>query len=566
MSDPNTPESHLHALFREEWESHLKADPFFASVIGDRRYNDRLPEATEEAFARQADDLRRFLGRLEKIERAALSEADRLNYDIFRRLKTDALRELEFPVYRMPLDRLESYHTFFADLTSLVSFDEVEDYEAYLSRLAGFSMYSDGKIEMMREGLRSGWTQPRRALEGMEKSMDSFLVDDPRKSVFQAPLEDFPESVNGAARSRLQEEVMRVVGESVIPAYRRLLTFFEEEYLPGCRTDIGASGLPDGRQFYEHRVRMNVSFDTSPEEVHAIGLKEVDRIREEMEALRKQVDFPGDHAAFGDFLRTDPRFYAESPDQLMKEVAFVLKRMDGELPGLFGRLPRLPYGIKPIPDYQAPHTTTAYYRGGSGDGTRAGCYYVNTYDLKSRPLYEIEALSLHEAVPGHHLQIALQQELSDLPEFRRFEGFTAFVEGWGLYAERLGLEVGFYTDPYSDYGRLTYEMWRACRLVVDTGMHAFGWTRQQAVDFMVEHTALTELNVRNEVDRYITWPGQALAYKMGELKIRELRARAEKALGGDFDVRAFHDVVLRDGAVPLDVLEGKIETWLEAGR
>jgi uncharacterized protein (DUF885 family) len=355
-----------------------------------------------------------------------------------------------------------------------------------------------------------------------------------------------------------------VIEKAVVPAYRGLQRFMEEEYLPGARPTIAAADLPDGARFYEHRVRMNVSLPVTPSAVHEIGLQEVSRIRGEMEAVRRTVGFDGDHAAFGAFLRRDPRFCVETPAQLLKEVAFILKRMDGELPRLFRTLPRLPYGIKPVPDYLAPQTTTAYYWEGAGDGSRAGCYFVNTFDLPSRPLYELEALSLHEAVPGHHLQIALQQELADLPEFRRFEGFTAFVEGWGLYAERLGLEVGFYTDPYSDYGRLTYEMWRACRLVVDTGMHAFGWTRERAVAFMLENTALTELNVRNEVDRYITWPGQALAYKMGELKIRELRRKAEERLGGRFDLRSFHDAVLLDGAIPLDVLEAKIVAWLSA--
>ena len=282
-----------------------------------------------------------------------------------------------------------------------------------------------------------------------------------------------------------------------------------------------------------------------------------------MDSVRKKVGFTADHAAFGGYLRSEPRIYAPTAEQLMKEVAFILKRMDGELPRLFRKLPRLPYGIKQVPEYVAPQTKTAYYWEGAGDGSRAGFYYVNTYDLKSRPLYELEALSLHEAVPGHHLQIALQQELTDLPEFRRFESFTAFVEGWGLYAERLGLEAGFYTDSYSDYGRLTYEMWRACRLVGGTGVHALGWSRQRAIEYMMDNTALTALNVRNEIDRYLTMPGQALAYKMGELKIRELRRRAEERLGGRFDVREFHDVVLRQGAIPLEVLEMEVEAWLQ---
>ena len=308
------------------------------------------------------------------------------------------------------------------------------------------------------------------------------------------------------------------------------------------------------------------TLDLTPEEVHQTGLKEVERIRREMDDAIRRSGFEGDFAAFVEHLRSESKFYADSPEQLMKEVAFVLKKMDGKLPELFGRLPRTPYGIRPVPDYIAPKTTTAYYSVPPGDGSRAGFYYVNTFDLKSRPLYELEALSLHEAVPGHHLQLALQQELTGLPKFRRFSGFTAFVEGWGLYAERLGLEVGFYEDPYSDFGRLSYEMWRACRLVVDTGIHYLGWTRPQAIDFMAQHTALSLHNIEAEVDRYIAWPGQAIAYKTGELKIRQLRQDAEAALGERFDIREFHDAVLAGGSVPLDVLETNVTAYVDEVR
>ena len=553
----------LRALFQEEWEAHLAFDPYFATVTGDRRYNDRLPEASEARYAREAQALRAFLDRLGRIDRAGLSEADRLNVDVFRRLKHDALAEIEFREYLAPINRMGGFHTFLAELTNLISFDRAKDYQDYLTRLDGFADHCAGQIGLMREGLRRGITQPRVALEGTQASIANFIVEDPSRSALFEPFTRFPEAVDGLERQRLQQEARRVIEGSTVAAYRSLLDFVEQEYLPGARQSIAASDLPDGRRFYEHRVRMNVSLDVTPEAVHQTGKSEVSRIRQEMEAVREKVGFAGDLTAFGDHLRHEPRFYAANPEQLMKEVAYVLKRMDGELPRLFRKLPRLPYGIKPVPDYLAPQTTTAYYWEGAGDGSRAGFYYVNTHDLKSRPLYEIEALSLHEAVPGHHLQIALQQELTDLPQFRRFEGFTAFVEGWGLYAERLGLEAGFYQDPYSDYGRLIYEMWRACRLVVDTGMHALGWSRQQAISFMTENTALTELNIRNEIDRYITVPGQALAYKMGELKIRELRDRAEERLADRFDVREFHDVVLQDGAVPLDVLEAKIEGWIE---
>jgi uncharacterized protein (DUF885 family) len=375
-----------------------------------------------------------------------------------------------------------------------------------------------------------------------------------------------PERIQDAARERLADQARRAIAESIVPGYRKFLEFMRDEYVPAARDSIGASALPRGRELYRHRVKRFTTTDLTPEEVHEIGQAEVKRIRGEMQAIIRRVGFQGDFSAFVDDLRTNPKFYPETPEQLLKEVAYVLKRMDGELPKLFGTLPRLPYGIQEVPAYIAPRTTTAYYMPGAGDGSRAGNYYVNTYNLKSRPLFEVEALSLHEAVPGHHLQIARQQELSDLPKFRRYADVTAFIEGWGLYSERLGLEVGFYQDPYSDFGRLSYEMWRACRLVVDTGMHYLGWTREQAIDFMANNTALSLHNIRAEVDRYIAWPGQALAYKMGELKIRELRAKAEKELGERFDVRAFHDVVLGSGAVPLDVLEENVTGYIERVR
>ena len=335
------------------------------------------------------------------------------------------------------------------------------------------------------------------------------------------------------------------------------------EYLPATRSSLGASALPDGREFYRHRVRKFTTLEVSPEEVHSLGLSEVKRIRAEMESIPKVLGFEGNFDAFLRFLRTDPQFYPSSAESYKREIAFILKKMDGRLPELFGKLPRTPYGLKEIPEYIAPKTTAAYYQPPSGDGRTAGFYFINTYNLKSRPLYQLEALSLHEAVPGHHLQLALQQEIEDMPAFRKYNGFTAFIEGWALYSERLGLETGFYEDPYSDFGRLSYEMWRACRLVVDTGIHYMGWTRDQAIDYMEKNTALSRHNIVAEVDRYISWPGQALAYKMGELKIRELRSLAEKELGERFDIRKFHDVVLGRGAVPLIVLEENVIRYIK---
>jgi uncharacterized protein (DUF885 family) len=414
----------------------------------------------------------------------------------------------------------------------------------------------------MRQGLESGMVLPADVMHGYDTPLKAHLVDDPTKSVLYKPFLNFPPTVPESERPRLASEGRAAIVEFVVPGYREFLAFLTDQYVPKCREHVGAWSLPRGRELYRHRVTMFTTLDISPREVHETGLAEVARIEAEMQGVMRKVAFQGDFPQFLHFLRTDPQFYASTPEQLMRETAFVLKRIDGELPKLFKTLPRTPYGTREVPAYIAPGTTTAYYQPPAGDGSRAGFYYVNTYNLPSRPLYEIEALSLHEAVPGHHLQIARAQEIEGLPKFRRFAGITAFVEGWGLYSERLGLEVGFYQDPYSDFGRLSYEMWRACRLVVDTGMHELGWTRKQAIEFMEAHTALSRHNIEAEVDRYISWPGQAVAYKLGELKIRELRAKAEQELGAKFDVREFHDVVLGSGAVPLDVLQQNVEAWI----
>ena len=387
-------------------------------------------------------------------------------------------------------------------------------------------------------------------------------MDDPTASVLYEPFKHFPAQISAADSRKLSEAAETAIMRSVVPGYQELLQFVLDEYVPAARESIATAELPLGEAFYTHRIHYYTSLHLSAQQVHQTGLDEVKRIRAEMDGVIKKTGWKGSMDGFLEFLRTDPRFYVTTREALLEKTAFVLKHMDGELPRLFKTLPRMPYGIREVPDYAAPGETAAYYSPGLGDGTRAGVYYVNTYDLPSRPLYEIEALSLHEAVPGHHLQLALQAELEDVPMFRRYSGCQSFDEGWALYSERLGLEVGFYTDPYSDFGRLSYEMWRACRLVVDTGMHALGWSRQQAIDHLAENTSSTLLNIINEVDRYIAWPGQALAYKIGELKIRELRQRAEDRLGDKFNLREFHDAVLLSGSVPLEMLEGMVERWM----
>ncbi|MEW5873302.1 MAG: DUF885 domain-containing protein [Chloroflexota bacterium] len=564
MQPPLTPAAQFAALLHDEWEARLRYDPLSATYFGDHRYNDRLPSASEESHAAWLETLRQLQQRLERIDPAALGASDRLNYDIFRRLLENEILELQFHAYRLPISKTAGFHTDFPDQwLFVIPFENLHDYENYLARLAAFSRYVDEHIALMGVGLDTGFPPARVTLEGVDAAIRKQIADDPAHSPLYLPFTNFPAALRGADRQRLQAEGRAAIQKSVTPAYERLLRFFLDEYLPGASDHIGAGRLPDGRAFYQHRIRYFTSLDLSAGEVHATGQSEVARIRAEMQDVLRAVDFQGDFGAFIEFLRGDPRFYADTPAALLQQTAYLLKRIDGELPRLFKTLPRTPYGIREVPQASAPSSTTAYYFPPSGDGRTAGFYYVNTYDLPSRPLYEIEALSLHEAVPGHHLQIAMQQEL-DLPNFRRFGGFTAFVEGWALYAERLGLEMGFYQDPYSNFGRLSYEMWRACRLVVDTGMHALGWTRQQAIDFMAANTSSTLLNITNEIDRYIAWPGQALAYKIGELKIRQLRARAEETLGERFDIRAFHDVLIGSGAVPLDILEDMLERWIGA--
>ncbi len=556
----------LDGLLREVWEFELEADPLFATSTGDTRYNDRLPDVSLEAERARADARRAFLATLEQVDRAALDAQRRISLDVQARDLRDRIAEYDLGGLLVPLTADDGFHISFAQLPAGMPFGTVADYDNYLARLRAFPGWIEQYIAVLREGLRTGNTMPRIVLEGYDVTMASHVVDDPAQSVFWAPFERMPAGMAAADQERLRVAGGDAIRSAVVPGYRTLLDFFRTEYIPGARTTLGASALPDGEAFYAHRIRRYTTLDLSAEEIHRIGLGEVERIRTEMEAIIRRVGFRGDFAAFLTFMRTDPRFYARTPEELLKQAGWITKRMDGQLPALFGRLPRQPYTVEPVPAHLAPKYTSGRYVGAPPSGTQPGTYWVNTYRLESRPLYNLEALSLHEAVPGHHLQIALSQELEGLPPLRRFTYHSAFGEGWGLYAERLGLDAGFYTDPYSDFGRLTYEMWRACRLVVDTGIHAMGWTRQQVIDYMASNTALPLHEVTTETDRYISWPGQALAYKLGELKIRELRVRAETALGAAFDVRGFHDAVLANGSVPLDVLEHVIDAWIAERR
>jgi uncharacterized protein (DUF885 family) len=552
----------LHQLFQDHWDAWMQFDPLNASYLGDQRFNDRLPIATDEAFHNWREQLIRFGTRLDGISPEAFSAGDKVNAELFRQLLENEIAELGFNAHHLPISRSGGFHIMFPDVFQVMPFNNPQDYANYISRLEAFKRYALENIELMRLGFRMGYLPPRCTLTDVDKQLKAQMVTDPTASALYYPFKHFPPKIGELERKKLSEAAQKAIMESVVTGYQAILQFLEQEYFPAARESIASLDLPNGEVFYTHRIYYHTSLHLTAKEIHQTGLDEVRRIRAEMEAVMKKTGWMGTMLDFLEFLRTDSRFYVTTTEALLEKTAYVLKRMDGELPHLFKTLPRMPYGIRAVPDYAAEGETSAYYSSGSGDGTRAGMYYVNTFDLASRPLYEIEALSLHEAVPGHHLQLALQAELADLPMFRRFTGYNSYIEGWALYSERLGLEAGFYTDPYSNFGRLSYEMWRACRLVVDTGMHALGWSRQQAIDHLVENTSSTLLNIINEVDRYIAWPGQALAYKIGELKIRELRKRAEDKLGSKFDLREFHDVVLLSGAVPLDILERKVESWI----
>lgn len=554
--------SPLHQLFQDQWDAWMRFDPLTASYVGDSRYNDRLPSATEESYQDWRAQLVEFRRRLDDIDRQSLSASDQLNYDLFTHLVTNEIAELGFNPQRLPISRSAGFHIMIPDMFQTMPFNGVPDYENYLSRLSAFKQYAFENIELMRLGIKTGYLPPAYTLANVDEQLKAHMVTDPATSAFYQPFKTFPETIGKIERQKLLNAAQKAILNSIVEGYAALLEFLTGEYMPSARESIACANLPDGEEFYTHRIYYYTSLHLTAQQVHRTGLDEVKRIRSEMDEVVRKTGWTGKMVDFLEFLRTDPKFYVSTPEALLEKTAYVLKRMDGELPRLFKTLPRMPYGIRAIPDYAAPGETSAYYSPGVGDGTRAGMYYVNTYDLASRPLYEIEALSLHEAVPGHHLQLALQAELADLPMFRRYSGYQSFVEGWALYSERLGLEAGFYNDPYSDFGRLSYEMWRACRLVVDTGMHMLGWTRQQGIDHLVENTSSTLLNIANEIDRYIAWPGQALAYKIGEIKIRELRKLAEQKLGSKFNLREFHDVVLLSGAIPLDVLGKMVEEWI----
>ncbi len=550
-------------LLSEHWEWTLENNPVLASMLGDRRSNDRWQDQSIEAIERRNREERAFLRRAYAIDRDALDTEDQLNYELFRRQLQDNVDVFQFNGHLMPFSHRGGIQNV-ESLLNQLPLHTVQDVEDWLARLAGLDDVVRQQIALAERGRRSNTMPPQVLMRRITAQIAQQVVDDPQGSPLFRAFDNLPADIGAADRERLRAEAADVIEDKVLPAYRRLDSYFNSKYLPAARASVGLSELPNGAAWYEHLTRSFTTTHMTPDDVHRLGLEEVKRIREDMQTIVDAVGFDGSFHAFLEFLRTDPQFYFETPEQLYEAYLATTKRIDPELVRLFGKLPRMPYGVKPIPDSIAPDTTTAYYTRPAADGSRAGIYWVNLYRPEVRPKYEIEVLSVHEAMPGHHLQIALQQELGDMPAFRRFQGFTAFVEGWGLYSERLGYELGLYEDPYSQFGQLTYDMWRAVRLVVDTGLHYKGWTRQQAIDFFKDNAAKTEHDIVNEIDRYIGNPGQALAYKIGQLKMLSLRERAERQLGDAFDIRAFHDHLLGAGALPLDLLERRMDAWVAA--
>ncbi|MCV2886145.1 DUF885 domain-containing protein [Aestuariibacter sp. AA17] len=556
-----TPSSEFAKLIDEIWQFEMQADPILATSKGVHVHNDKLKDLSPEGLAKTHQQYQRYLDALAKVETKKLSRNEQITLSVQTLRLQNHVDKYQFKKHYLPFTSESGFHSKFARLPSKAPFNNVQDYQNYLTRLSAFPEFMDQQIHWLTEGMKVGMVQPKVTLTGLDDSVASFFSGKPSESVFYTPFTDIEKVVGQAQADALKKQALEVIENDIFTAYRRFHQFLQQTYIPNAKKEISTTSWENGLAYYENRARYFTTTTLSAEEIHHIGLKEVARIRSEMQAVLDEVQFDGSINEFIAFLRTDPQFYAKTPLELIKHASYFSKLMDAKLPKLFNVLPRTPYGVEAVPDSIAPKYTTGRYLGPSREG-EPGYYWVNTYALDKRPLYAIPALTLHEAVPGHHLQNALAREMEDLPPVRRFTYISAFGEGWGLYSEYLGKEVGIYANPYDEFGRLSYDMWRACRLVVDTGMHIKGWSRQQAIDYMLENTALSELNVISEIDRYISWPAQALSYKIGELEIRKLRKMAETQLGEKFDVRRFHDAVLAHGSVPLSTLKENIRLFI----
>lgn len=559
----NSESERLNLLFEAYSQYQIEASPITATFFGKPGYDHLWDDISPEGVERNLSILKIFDESKDWFNLGELTEEDKINFNIFNRsIGNQYSLNSQFPEQYLIMDQIQGIHNYIPAIIQMMPTNSPEAIENIISRLEGIPELLEEVETILSEGIEKGIVMPKNTVLLVPDQLRNIYSEKPEESVFYMPFASLKEEINLEGQESIQEKVRNIIATSVNPAVDRLTSFMEEEYLPNTRETYGLNELPNGEAWYNERIKYNTTTSMTAKEIHDLGLSEVKRIRLEMEKIILDLNFDGDINDFNDFLREDPQFYFNTPEELLAAYRDICKRIDPVLPKLFGKLPRLPYGVKRVPTYSEQATTAAYYNPGSLQAGIPGYFFANTYNLKSRPKWEMEALSIHEAVPGHHLQIALAQELENVPEFRTMLNFTAFVEGWGLYSESLGPALGMYKNPYSKYGQLTYEMWRAIRLVVDTGIHAFGWSRQDAIDYFKMNSGKSENDIAVEIDRYIAWPGQALAYKIGELKIRELRNRSETTLKDRFDVRAFHDVVLGSGSLPLDVLEDNVDNWI----
>jgi uncharacterized protein (DUF885 family) len=552
----------LSALLAEIWEDTLKHSPEYASTLGDKRYNDQLSDYSSQAVNASLARGAAFIQRLSEIDTTGLPEQEQLSRDLMLRSLIDNQEGARFKEWEMPVNQMDGLYLSLPQLVNQLQFDTVKDYDDYIARLKKIPTAFSQIRTNMEFGMDDGRMPPAYLLEKVVTQTQTLADQKPAESPFALPLKKFPKSVSAAEQKRISGEVLDAIQTGVLPAYQRFAKFLKVQYVPKGRKDLGIWAIPDGEAYYAYRIRQSTTLNKSAAEIHQIGLDEVKRDEAEMLAIVHKLGF-ADLKSFSAALKTNPKEHPTSKDQLIEAYRGYIAQMKPRLPELFGRLPKAPLEVVPVPSYMEQSQAPAYYEQGTPDGSRPGRVYVNTYDFAGRSLASVEVISYHEGLPGHHLQIAIAQELKGLPTFRTQSYYTAYTEGWGLYSERLGKEIGFYQDPYSDYGRLEADMWRAIRLVVDTGVHSQHWTRQQMVDYFHEHSSIDEATVQSEVDRYIAWPGQALGYKMGQLKLLELREKAKTALGPKFDLRAFHDEVLDSGALPLDVLEQRVDSWIQ---
>ncbi|MEM8500448.1 MAG: DUF885 domain-containing protein [Pseudomonadota bacterium] len=554
-------------LAEDYWAHELREDPLHATFSGMNDYNALLPSVSPADQQRRQQVAQKFQQRLLAIDANSLTESQRVSRDLLAFILTHEVALSQYRSWRIPILADDGFHSTITYVVDRTPFTNKNDYQVYLKRLTALPEYFAQNVANMRLGIEERFTQPRQILGHILPSFKALLISDVEAHSLFQPFINMPDSISEKDRQRLRADAMDLFQKELAPMFAETAEFIEKEYMSGAVDKVGALHLPEGKAYYAALVRYYTTLDdVTPDSIHALGLQEVARIKAEMNLFIQQTEFEGEFADFLEFLRTDPQFYARTADELLAKAAWIAKDADGKLPGLFGKLPRQPYSVEPVPIEIAKNYTTGRYVGAPLDSSIGGQYWVNTYDLNSRPLYQLAALTLHEAVPGHHLQSALSKELGALPSFRREFYPHAYGEGWGLYAEKLGVEMDIYKTPYEHFGRLSYEMWRACRLVIDTGIHAKGWTRAQAMDYLASNTALSRHNVQTEVDRYISWPGQALAYKMGELTLWELRAKAKKELGDRFDVRDFHDAVLAEGGLPLQLLREQIDRFIEGKR